>query len=67
MIVTCFRMWKDHIFRLAYWKCGCCGCGRVRKDILCGVSLYFNPGELVGIMGSSGDNHMTKYMFIIRL
>ena len=24
------------------------------KEILKGISLYFNPGELIGIMGPSG-------------
>ena len=27
---------------------------RESKQILNGISLYFNPGELVGIMGPSG-------------
>lgn len=27
---------------------------REHKDILKGISLYFNPGELIGIMGPSG-------------
>ena len=28
--------------------------GREQKRILKGISLYFNPGELIGIMGPSG-------------
>lgn len=29
---------------------------REEKEILKGISIYFNPGELVGIMGPSGKN-----------
>lgn len=29
--------------------------GREQKRILKGISLYFNPGELIGIMGPSGN------------
>ena len=32
----------------------CCPQLRNQKEILKGISLYFNPGELVGIMGPSG-------------
>ena len=28
---------------------------REQKRILKGISLYFNPGELIGIMGPSGN------------
>ncbi len=28
------------------------------KEILKGISLYFNPGELIGIMGPSGNTRM---------
>ena len=41
-----------------------CGCGRVYKDILKGLSLYFNPGELVGIMGPSGEMCTCIYLII---
>lgn len=29
------------------------------KDILKGISLYFNPGSMIGIMGSSGCGKTT--------
>ena len=41
------------------------GIALVDKKILHGASLYFNPGELVGIMRPLGDYYMTKPVFII--
>ena len=35
-------------------KVKCCPQLHAEKEILKGISLYFNPGELVGIMGPSG-------------
>lgn len=32
-------------------------CGKIHKTILKGVTAYFNPGELVAIMGPSGKDH----------
>jgi len=31
---------------------------RKHKEILKGISLYFNPGELIGIMGPSGETQI---------
>ena len=33
--------------------------GRVTKEILKDVSVYFNPGNMVGIMGPSGSGKTT--------
>jgi len=31
------------------------------KQIICGVSTYFNPGQLIAIMGPSGKNIVSFY------
>ena len=43
----------------------CNPCKKERKQILKGISVYFNPGELVGIMGPSGEYHMIDILGII--
>ena len=35
---------------------------RKYKEILKGISLYFNPGELIGIMGPSGKTNLLYLM-----
>ena len=34
-------------------------CGQVVKEIIKGISIYFNPGEMTAIMGSSGSGKTT--------
>ena len=36
-----------------------CGREEVVKEIVKGISVYFNPGEMTAIMGSSGSGKTT--------
>ncbi len=37
---------------------------RRKKEIICGISTYFNPGELTAIMGPSGTPAPTIFLLI---